>query len=114
MNRAYILSTCNTCQRILKESDWPYEVQDIKEKHIDAKTLDQLKKVIGSYEGLFNKRAMKYRSMGLNEMDLTEKQFRSHILKEYTFLKRPVFILEEQVFAGNAKKTVAALVEALP
>lgn len=113
MKRAYILSTCNTCQRILKETDWPHKIQDVKEKHVDAKTLDQMEKVIGSYEGLFNKRAMKYRSMGLNEMELSEKDFRKHILKEYTFLKRPVFILDDQVFAGNAKKTVAALIEAL-
>jgi len=113
MKRAYILSTCNTCQRILKEIDWPYEVQDVKEKHVDAKTLDHMKKAIGSYEGLFNKRAMKYRSQGLNELDLTEKEFRSHILKEYTFLKRPVFILDDRVFAGNAKKTVASVLEAL-
>jgi len=82
-------------------------------KNIDAKTLDKLSKTIGSYEGLFNKRAMKYRSMGLNEMDLTEKDFRKYILEEYTFLKRPVFIIDDHVFAGNAKKTVEAIKEVL-
>jgi len=56
---------------------------------------------------------MKYRSMGLNEMDLSEKDFRKYILEEYTFLKRPVFIIDDQVFAGNAKKTIAAIKEAM-
>ena len=109
MRKAYILNSCSTCQRIIKEINWTDDVQNIKEKHIDAKTLDKLKNTIGSYEALFNKRAMKYRSMGLNEMNLTEKDFRKYILEEYTFLKRPVFIIEDQVFAGNAKKTVEAI-----
>lgn len=89
--------------------DWSDDIQNIKEKHIDAKTLDKLQKIIGSYEGLFNKRAMKYRSMGLNTMELTENDYRKYILEEYTFLKRPVFIVDKQAFAGNAKKTVEAV-----
>lgn len=111
MRKAYILNSCSTCQRIIKEIDWKGEIQNIKEKNIDAKTLDKLQKHIGSYEGLFNKRAMKYRSMGLNEMDLSEKDYRKYILEEYTFLKRPVFIIDDKVFAGNAKKTVEAIKE---
>ena len=113
MKKAYILNSCSTCQRILKELDWNHEIQNIKEKNIDAKTLDKLKKVIGSYEGLFNKRAMKYRSMGLNEMELSDKDYRKYILEEYTFLKRPVFVLDDLAFAGNAKKTVQAVKEAM-
>lgn len=113
MRKAYILNSCSTCQRIIKEVNWEDDIQNIKEKNIDAKTLDKIKKTIGSYEGLFNKRAMKYRSMGLNEMDLSEKDFRKYILEEYTFLKRPVFIIDDQVFAGNAKKTVAAIIDAM-
>jgi len=113
MKKAYILNSCGTCQRIIKEIDWKEEIQNIKEKNIDAKSLDKMQKVIGSYEGLFNKRAMKYRSMGLNEMNLSEKDFRKYILEEYTFLKRPVFIIDDKVFAGNAKKTVEAVKEAM-
>jgi len=113
MRKAYILNSCSTCQRIIKEINWTDDIQNIKEKNIDAKTLDKLHKSIGSYEGLFNKRAMKYRSMGLNEMDLSEKDFRKYILEEYTFLKRPVFIIDDKVFAGNAKKTVEAIKEAM-
>lgn len=110
MNKIFHLSTCNTCQRIIGElnNGEGFELQDIKTTHISAEELDSLKEQAGSYESLFNKRAMKYRSMGLNEQDLSEEDFRQHILNEYTFLKRPVVIIDGEAFIGNAKKTVAA------
>lgn len=110
MKKVYHLSSCNTNQRILKEIGFGKEVelQDIKSKNIDEQTLDFIKEKVGSYEALFSKRAMKFRSMGLNEMDLSEKDYKKYMLQEYTFLKRPFIILEDQVFVGNAKKTVEA------
>lgn len=114
MKKVYHLSSCNTNQRILKEIGFGKEVelQDIKSHNIDEETLDFVKEKVGSYEALFSKRAMKYRSMGLNEMNLSEKDFKKYMLEEYTFLKRPFIILEDQVFVGNAKKTVEAAKEA--
>jgi arsenate reductase (glutaredoxin) len=108
MKKIYHLSSCSTNQRILKELNVGQEVelQDIKEKNIDAKTLEFIKEKVGSYEALFSKRAMKYKSMGLNEMNLTEEEYKKYMLEEYTFLKRPFIILEDQVFIGNAAKTV--------
>lgn len=110
MKKVYHLSSCNTNQKILDEINFGDEVelQDIKKENIDAKTLDFIKEKVGSYEDLFSKRAMKYRSMGLNEMNLTEKEYRKYMLEEYTFLKRPFIILDNEVFVGNAKKTVEA------
>lgn len=111
MKKAFILSTCSTCQRILKDVNWKWEIQDVKAKNIDAKTLDVLAKKYGSYEALFNKRAIKYRSMGLKEQGLTEREYRKWILDEYTFIKRPVFLFDDQSFVGNAKSVVQALKE---
>ena len=110
-NIIFHLSTCNTCQRIIGElGDLEgVELQNVKEKHISAKELDFAMKKVGSYEALFNKRAMKYRSLGLNNETLSEKEWRKHILSEYTFLKRPLAIINDEVYAGNAKKTVEAL-----
>jgi len=88
-------------------------MQDIKVKNISAKALDAIKEKVGSYEALFSKRAMKYRSMGLNEMSLSEKDFRKYILEEYTFLKRPFILIDDEVFIGNSKKVVAAAKAAL-
>ena len=113
MPKAYILNSCSTCQRILKELDWSFEVQNIKEKNIEAEVLDQLAQEHGSYEALFSKRAMKYKSMGLNKMELNEKDFRKYILDEYTFLKRAGFVVESKAFVGNTKKTVEMVKEHL-
>ena len=113
MKKIFHLNSCSTNQRILKEiNPGPdVELQNIKEKNVDSKTLDYLKEKVGSYEALFSKKAMKYRSMGLNEMDLTEDDYRRYILEEYTFLKRPFMINEDKVFIGNSKKTVEAAVQ---
>jgi len=107
----YHLSTCNTCQRIIGDLSTTdgITIQNIRDNHISADVLDYAKEQTGSYESLFNKRAMKYRSQGLKEMTLSESDWRKYILSEYTFLKRPLCIINGEVFAGNAKKTVAAL-----
>jgi len=83
-------------------------LQDIKQDKITNGQLKEMKELSGSYESLFSRRAMKYRSMGLNEMDLKEDDYKKYILKEYTFLKRPVMIFDEKIFVGNSKKVVAA------
>ena len=103
------LKTCSTNQRILMELNLEgVELQDIKTENIDEKTLDFLKDKVGSYEALFSKKAMKYRSMGLNEMDLSEAEYKRYMMEEYTFLKRPFIINGDEVFIGNAKKTIEA------
>ncbi len=108
MKKIFHLSTCNTNQKILKE--WKpgkdYTLQNIKEKNISSAELDYAARVLGSYEALFSRRALKYKSMGLAEKDLTEKDYRKLILSEYTFLKRPVMINGKDVFAGSAKAAV--------
>jgi arsenate reductase len=108
MKRIYHLSSCSTCQRILKEINPSADVEliDIKVQNIDAETLDWIKSKVGSYEALFSKRALKFKSMGLNQMQLTETDYRKYMLEEYTFLKRPFMIFGEQVFIGNAAKEV--------
>lgn len=108
MKKIFHLSSCSTNQRILKEINpsKEFELIDIKQNNIDAKTLDWIKEKVGSYEALFSKKAMKYRGLGLDKMNLTEDDYRKYILEEYTFLKRPFIISDEHVFIGNTKKTV--------
>ncbi|MCF8277106.1 MAG: hypothetical protein K9J17_10245 [Flavobacteriales bacterium] len=116
MRKIHHLSSCDTCQRIISElglRQKDFEFQDIKVENISAKDLDAAKEKVGSYEALFSKRAIKFRSLGLNEMKLTEADYRKYILEEYTFLKRPIIWIEEEVFVGNAKKTVEAAKAAL-
>lgn len=115
MKKVYHLSTCNTCQRIIKElgigDDFTY--QDIKTEKITPAQLDEMKELAGSYENLFSRVARKYKELGLKDKSLTEEDYRQYILDEYTFLKRPVFIIDGQIFIGNSKKNVAAVAEAI-
>jgi arsenate reductase (glutaredoxin) len=83
-------------------------LQNIKEKNIETDVLDAVAKKLGSYEAVFSRKAMKFRSMGLHEKQLTEQDYRQLILDEYTFLKRPVIIIGDDVFAGNTKVTIEA------
>ena len=110
MRKVFLLNSCSTCQRIIKEVgiDDSFELQNIKEKNISAKELELAKNQHGSYEALFSRRAMKYRAMGLHEKSLTEDDYKSLILEEYTFLKRPFIFFEDHIFVGNTKKVVAA------
>jgi|TARA_B100000795_G_C22629159_1_gene371934 arsenate reductase len=113
MKKIYHLKSCSTNVRILKEiGPGPeVELQNIKEQNIDAEMLDFLKEKVGSYEALFSKKAMKFRSMGLNEMNLSESHYKRYILEEYTFIKRPFMINGEEVFIGNSKDVVAAAIQ---
>lgn len=90
-----------------------FEQQDIKSELITETQIDEMHKLAGSYEVLFSRKAMKFRAQGLHEMELNEADYRKYILEEYTFLKRPVFILDDQIFIGNAKKTIEEVAEAL-
>jgi len=110
----YHLSSCNTCQRIIKElGEENFDLVDIIKTHISEDVLDQLAEEHGGYEILFNKRAMKYRSQGLNTKEHSESEWKQLILSEYTFIKRPIMIINGQSFVGNSKKVVAAAKEAL-
>ena len=107
MKKIYHLKSCSTNVRILKELDLSgVELQNIKEQNVDEKTLSFLKGKVGSYEALFSKKAMKFRSLGLNKMDLDDADYKRLMLEEYTFLKRPFMINEEEVFIGNSKDVV--------
>ena len=115
MTKMYHLGNCGTCQRIIGElpSKEGIVFQEIKTEPITLEQLEEMHKLAGSYEKLFSKRAMKYRSMGLNNMELTEDDYKKYILEEYTFLKRPVVIHGDDIFIGSAKKNVESLIKAL-
>jgi arsenate reductase len=114
MKKVYYLSTCSTCKRIMDGLDLSgFEKQDIKSDKMTANQIDELKVLSGTYESLFSRKAMKFRAMGLNEMKLSESDYRNYLLEEYTFLKRPVFIIDNQIFVGNAKKTVEEVAQAI-
>lgn len=84
-------------------------MQDIKTEKMTAGQVDEMAQLAGSYEALFSRRAMKFKSMGLKDKPLSEDDYRQLIIDEYTFLKRPVFLLNGKIFIGNSAKTVEAV-----
>ncbi|PKP45472.1 MAG: hypothetical protein CVT95_08680 [Bacteroidetes bacterium HGW-Bacteroidetes-12] len=110
MKKIYYLSTCSTCKKIIQELNLSndFEFQDIKTTKITDVQLQEMRKLSGSYESLFSKRAIKYKTMGLKDKELTENDIKKLILEEYTFLKRPVIIIDDTIFVGNSAKTVDA------
>lgn len=112
--KVYHLKSCSTCQRILSELPLDgFEIQNIKDEAMTEEQVDEIATLAGSYEALFSRVAMKYKAWGLKEKSLDEKDYRDYILQEYTFLKRPVFLIGDTIFIGNSKKNVAAVKEAL-
>ena len=111
MKKVYYLKTCSTCKRILKELNLSSEfyLQDIKSEEITAKQLDEMKNLAGSYEALFSKKAKLYKEMDLKNQNLQERDYKYYILDHYTFLSRPVIIIDEHIFIGNSKKVVESI-----
>jgi arsenate reductase len=112
MKKVYFLQTCDTCRRILKEINLDgFEKHEIKANPLTVFQLEEMYSCTNSYEALFNKRAKKYKAMGLKNEVITEDDYRQLILEEYTFLKRPVFLAENGIFIGNSKKEIDRLKE---
>ena len=113
MKKAYYLQNCSTCNRILSDLKWNNEAQEIRSEKITSDQLEQMNKLSGSYEALFSRRAIKYKSMGLKEKVLLEDDYKRLILEDDTFLKRPVFIIEDEIFIGNSKSVIDSLKQKL-
>jgi len=100
MRKVYYLKTCDTCKRILKQWNLPnsFIFQEIKEDPI----------IISQLVEIFSKRAKLYKERDLKNQNLTEQDYKALLLDHYTFLKRPVLIIDSQIFIGNSKKVVEA------
>jgi arsenate reductase len=106
----YWLPHCSTCQKakaFLEAKGVTFTtIVDIKATPLSKQQVLALVEGIGSAEALFSKRAMKFRSLGLHEQTLSSEDLITHMSTEYTFIKRPVVVFEEDgcVFAGFSTK----------
>lgn len=114
MKKIYYLPACSTCARIIETLNLKkkkFEFQDIKTEKISTSQLEDMKKMAGSYEALFSRVALKYKT--LDPKPSSEAEYKKLILEEYTFLKRPVVISDKQIFIGSSKSTVEAAKSAI-
>jgi arsenate reductase len=108
MNKIYYLASCDTCRKIIKSLPQNHDLafHDIKQNPITLEELEEMHQLSGSYEALFSKKAQLYKSMDLKNKSLTEDDFKKYILEHYTFLSRPVFIINNQIFIGNSQQNI--------
>ena len=104
----YYLKNCSTCKRILKELKISNSLGlvDVKNKPINNTDLEFLKSLSGSYEALFSKKAQLYKKRNLKDQNLSEDDFKKLILEHYTFLKRPVLVLDNNIYIGSSPKVI--------
>ena len=115
MNTIYYLASCDTCRKIIKTlpKNIDLDFQDIRENQINEVSLAKMYDLSGSYEALFSKRAQLYKERGLKNQVLTEKDYKALILEHYTFLSRPVFIINNQIYIGNNQKVINEVISIL-
>ena len=108
MNKIYYLATCDTCRKIIKSLPQNHNLvfHDIKQNPITVDELEEMYKLSGSYESLFSKKAQLYKSMDLKNKSLTEDDNKKYILEHYTFLSRPVFIINDKIYIGNSQQNI--------
>ena len=115
MRKIFYLKTCDTCKKIIKSlpNTNNFIFQDSKEEPITVKQLEEIHQLTGNYEVLFSKRAKLYKEMGLKDEKLTESDYKRYILEHYTFLNRPVIVIDKSIFVGNSPKIVQAAIDIL-
>ena len=115
MNLIYFLASCDTCRKIIKSLPNANLLTyiDIRQNPITAPQLDQMYELAGSYEALFSKKAQLYKSLDLKNKNLQEPDFKKYLLEHYTFLSRPVFIINNQIYIGNSQKNIIEVTKVL-
>lgn len=108
MNIIYYIASCDTCRKIIKSLPKGNDLKfhDIKQDPITEAELDQLRALAGSYEALFSRKAQLYKSMDLKNKTLTEADYKKYILEHYTFISRPVFVINGKIYIGNSQKNI--------
>jgi arsenate reductase len=115
MNKIYYIASCDTCRKIIKSLPKGNDLvfRDIKQDPLTAEELEEMYQLSGSYEALFSKKAQLYKSMNLKDKSLTEEDYKKYILEHYTFLSRPVFVINNGVYVGGTQQNMLKVMKAL-
>lgn len=115
MDKIYFLASCDTCRKIIKSLPNADKLSyiDIRQNPISESDLDEMHQLSGSYEALFSKKAQLYKSMDLKNKNLTETDYKKYLLEHYTFLSRPVFIIQSKIYIGNSQQNILAVTKVM-
>ncbi|AQX06013.1 arsenate reductase family protein [Elizabethkingia meningoseptica] len=110
MKKVFYLKTCGTCKKIMAEFNLEgWEHREIKANPVNEAELAEMYKRTNSYEALFSKKSTQIKAREIDVKSLKEEDFKALILDHYSFLKRPVFIVDKDIFAGSDKTNLEAL-----
>lgn len=85
------------------------ELVDIKFKMYSHEDLAELYRLSGSYESLFSKRSQNFIAKGLKDTITDDSDYGKLLPSDYTFLKRPVLVYDDNIFVGNSAQTSQAI-----
>ena len=114
-NKIYYIASCDTCRKIIKTLPKGINLafRDIKQDPLTEEELAEMYQSSGSYEALFSKKAQLYKSMNLKDKSLTEEDYKQYLLEHYTFLARPVFMIDGNVYVGGTQQNMLQVMKAL-
>jgi arsenate reductase len=115
VKKFYQFENCKACHKVAEALQLGDDVEyrDIKEQPVTADELEQLRNLAGSYEALLSKKSVKFKMEGHHKEELTEDQYRDFLLEEYTYFKRPILVIDDQIFIGSDEEVVEAAKKAL-
>ena len=86
-----------------------WQLRELKSENVSESELNEMHRFTQSYEALFSKKSTQIKERNIDIKSLKEEDFKSLILDHYSFLKRPVFITDKDIFVGNDKSNVESL-----
>jgi arsenate reductase len=105
----YWLPNCSTCQKaasyLKQNGQLVTQYRDIKTDPLQREEVERLAELAGGASELFSRRARMYRSMGLNEREISEDEMLDLMSREYTFIKRPVLVNGNRAVCGFSPKS---------
>jgi arsenate reductase len=111
----YWLPNCSTCQKALgwlgRRGVKISNMRDIKEEPLTRNEVEKLAKMLGGPAELFSKRAVKYRELKLHEREVPPTEMLDLMTDEYTFLKRPILVIDAHATAGFFEKSFESFLQ---
>lgn len=104
----YWLPNCTTCQKAKRRLDYHRlsitKLRDLREEPLSLEEVKNLAEKLGGVENLFSRRSVRFRELGLRDKELSENDMLDLMTTEYTFLKRPILVMNNKAIAGFFEK----------
>lgn len=113
------LHRCSTCRKVVqslvREGIEVRQFRDIREEPLKRSELEAMAQRVGGVARLFSRRAVQYRTRGLDRRELGESEMLDLMLSEPTFVTRPLVLAigRNEAFCGSSARAMAKFVRSL-